>query len=669
MKKVDTAHFARFKMPHSVKCRGNDVYFAVKTADIEANAYKNDLYVLKEGKVKRLTALGDMGSFTLTEAGILFAAARTKEEKERQEKGIPATVFYLLPYDGGEALPAFTVNASVTDIYPAGESRYFLEVREVPAWKKALAEAEGNEEKAAAALKEEADYRVIDEIPFYMNGAGFTNAARRRVCLFTEGTLTPLTEEGRDCGILSFANGKLLVAEGAYEKGKMSLFDRLYLVDGESLEKEDITFGPAASHYGAWALADGSVLALVNTADRFGMNQNPGLYRYAKGQWTPVYTEGLCSFGNSVGSDVKAEGPSFGGSVPVRDGIFWFTDTVRDHTAISGISLETGEICRLNDNQMNITGFDFTPEGFVFTALEGNGGCELYCADRKGEIKKLTDFNTALCEEYGYSSPEYLPFTNKKGETIDGWVIRPAGYEEGKKYPAILDIHGGPKTVYGTCYFHEMQLWAAEGYFVFFCNPTGGDGRGDVFADIRGVYGGPEYEEIMLFTDRVLESYPAIDEKRVGVTGGSYGGFMTNWIIGHTGRFAAAASQRSISNWLSFYETSDIGYFFAADQVDGTPWTAMEKLWDQSPLKYADKVTTPTLFIHSDEDYRCPLSEGMQMFTAIKDHGVDARMCIFKGENHELSRSGKPKHRIRRLAEITGWFDKYLKKEEEKKNV
>ena len=173
----------------------------------------------------------------------------------------------------------------------------------------------------------------------------------------------------------------------------------------------------------------------------------------------------------------------------------------------------------------------------------------------------------------------------------------------------------------------------------------------------------------MLFTDKVLESYPAIDEKRVGVTGGSYGGFMTNWIIGHTGRFAAAASQRSISNWLSFYETSDIGYFFAADQVDGTPWTAMEKLWDQSPLKYADKVTTPTLFIHSDEDYRCPLSEGMQMFTAIKDHGVDARMCIFKGENHELSRSGKPKHRIRRLAEITGWFDKYLKTEEEKKNV
>ena len=122
MKKVDPAHFARFKMPHSVKCRGNDVYFAVKTADIEANAYKNDLYVLKEGKVKRLTALGDMGSFTLTEAGILFAAARTKEEKERQEKGIPVTVFYLLPYDGGEALPAFTVNASVMDIYPAGES-------------------------------------------------------------------------------------------------------------------------------------------------------------------------------------------------------------------------------------------------------------------------------------------------------------------------------------------------------------------------------------------------------------------------------------------------------------------------------------------------------------------------------------------------------------------
>ena len=136
---------------------------------------------------------------------------------------------------------------------------------------------------------------------------------------------------------------------------------------------------------------------------------------------------------------------------------------------------------------------------------------------------------------------------------------------------------------------------------------------------------------------------------------------MTNWIIGHTCRFACAASQRSISNWISMAYTTDIGYYFAEDQMGATPWNDMEKMWSQSPLKYADRATTPTLFIHSQEDYRCWLPEGLQMFTALKYHGIPARLCMFRGENHELSRSGKPRHRLRRLNEITEWFEQYLK--------
>ena len=150
----------------------------------------------------------------------------------------------------------------------------------------------------------------------------------------------------------------------------------------------------------------------------------------------------------------------------------------------------------------------------------------------------------------------------------------------------------------------------------------------------------------------------------MGVTGGSYGGFMTNWIIGHTRRFKAAASQRSIANWISFFNTTDIGYYFGEDQNAATPWSDLKKVWDQSPLQFADQAVTPTLFIHSDQDYRCWMAEGLQMFYALKYHGVPARLCLFKGENHELSRSGKPLHRIRRLKEITQWMDRYLKAEE-----
>ena len=166
----------------------------------------------------------------------------------------------------------------------------------------------------------------------------------------------------------------------------------------------------------------------------------------------------------------------------------------------------------------------------------------------------------------------------------------------------------------------------------------------------------------MQFCDEALKAYPQMDKDNMFETGGSYGGFMTNWIIGHTDRFKACASQRSISNWISFYGVSDIGVRFAPDQIKGEIWPDPKKLWQHSPLKYADKVKTPTLFIHSFEDYRCPIEQGYQMYTALIAHGVDSKMVLFKGENHELSRSGKPKHRIKRLTEITEWFEKYKDK-------
>jgi dipeptidyl aminopeptidase/acylaminoacyl peptidase len=215
--------------------------------------------------------------------------------------------------------------------------------------------------------------------------------------------------------------------------------------------------------------------------------------------------------------------------------------------------------------------------------------------------------------------------------------------------------------VYGTVLFHEMQYWAQNGYAVVFCNPTGSDGGGNKFADIRGRYGETDYRDIMAFVDTALKSFDFLDEARMGVTGGSYGGFMTNWIIGHTDRFRCAVTQRSIANWISFSNMSDIGDFFGGDQVGSTCWKDIEQMWRQSPLKYADRVKTPTLVLHSDNDYRCPVAEGIQMFYALRQNGVPTRLCVFHGENHELSRSGKPKNRVRRLKEITCWMDKYLK--------
>jgi len=209
-----------------------------------------------------------------------------------------------------------------------------------------------------------------------------------------------------------------------------------------------------------------------------------------------------------------------------------------------------------------------------------------------------------------------------------------------------------------------MQVWASAGYFVFFTNPRGSDGKGTEFANIEAErYMNWDYNDFMDFTDNVLEKHPQIDASRLGVTGGSYGGLMTNWIVGHTNRFKAAVTQRSITNFVSKCLTTDIGYFHNLSQMGTDPWTNYETFWDKSPLKYADKVKTPLLFLHSDQDYRCYMADAFQMFTALKMFGVETRMCLFHGENHELSRSGKPKNRLKRLEEITTWFDKYLKED------
>lgn len=276
-----------------------------------------------------------------------------------------------------------------------------------------------------------------------------------------------------------------------------------------------------------------------------------------------------------------------------------------------------------------------------------------------GEVSQVSDFHPELKDKY-IAQAKPIFYTGSQNSSQLGWVLYPKDFDPDKKYPAILDIHGGPKTVYGTIFYHEMQVWASQGYFVFFCNPFGSDGQGNEYADLRGKYGTDDYEDLMKFTDTVLGQVPQIDPKRVGVTGGSYGGFMTNWIITHTDRFKAAASQRSISNWLSFWGTSDIGPEFVVDQ-QACGLENPEKLWWHSPMRTISTVKTPTLFIHSDEDYRCPIEQGYQMLNGLIQNGVDTKMVLFHKETHELSRSGKPVHRERRLEEITNWMDTYLK--------
>ena len=361
--------------------------------------------------------------------------------------------------------------------------------------------------------------------------------------------------------------------------------------------------------------------------------------------------------GSSVGSDCRLGG---GREWVAQDGKLYFVATIRNASQVFCLEAN-GDIRPVYTQEGSVDCIDAAGGTLYFIGMQDMKLQELYVWDEAAQERvQLTAFNEQALAGAYVALPEKLTFTND-GIDLDGWVLRPKDFDPQKAYPAILDIHGGPKTVYGEVFYHEMQYWASQGLFVFFCNPRGGDGRGNQFADLRGKYGTIDYSDIMAFTDKVLEKYPQIDAQKLCVTGGSYGGFMANWIVGHTDRFAAVASQRSIANFISKCLTTDIGYYHNLCAVQSDPWNSPEEMWNRSPLKYADKCTTPTLFIQSDEDYRCWMADALQMFTALRMHGVPTRVCLFHGENHELSRNGKPKHRVRRLKEITRWFDRYLK--------
>ena len=276
-----------------------------------------------------------------------------------------------------------------------------------------------------------------------------------------------------------------------------------------------------------------------------------------------------------------------------------------------------------------------------------------------GERTKLTSFNEGWLKKVKVVEPETIQYTNGN-ENIQGWLMKPANFTEGQTYPLIVEIHGGPHAMYGYTYFHEMQVLAAQGYGVLYLNPRGSHGYSQAFVDaVRGDYGGGVYEDIMAGLDEVLKTESWIDETRLGVTGGSYGGFMTNWIVGHSNRFKAAVTQRSISNWVSFFGVSNIGYYFTDWHLKaGMP--DVDTLWKQSPLKYAENIDTPLLILHAERDFVCPIEQAEQLFITLKDLGKETEFVRFPESDHNMSRTGKPNLRIARLEEITGWFKRYL---------
>lgn len=667
MEQIKLDDFTNFRFISGLEFSNDGLHacFAVHKANLDQNDYDSNLWVyqVESGKYYQLTGLNKERAFTWLNDNehIAFNGLRDPKDKERRENGEEFTVFYRIRIHGGEAVKFFEVPLVVNLIRQIDNENFLLLAAYNPI-RPALADLEEAERaKILKQRKDDQDYEVLEAIPFWSNGKGFISGSRNRLYLYntTSSTLKPLTDESLDISSVALNQTRTQAVVIAHEySSKRDLENQLYLLE---LESGDFSLLANREHFRyrfADCLDDRQIICIGTDGEPYGLNQNPRFYLLDLiSREQCLLTPDLdLSIGNSVGTDCR-----FGSSrlLQMFGGCLYFTSTEGAHSYLNRID-QSGRITKLTSAPGSVDGFAVHNGNVLLVRLKLDRLQEIYRLEQDNEAQ-ITYFNDWFANERSIVKPEPVTYTNRDGAQIDGWVLKPLDWDPNQKYPAILNIHGGPKTVYGEVFFHEMQYLAAQGYFVMYCNPRGSDGKGNGFADIRGKYGTIDYEDLMGFADTVLARYPSIDPERLGVAGGSYGGFMTNWIIGHTSRFKAAVSQRSISNWVSMANTTDIGYYFTPDQIGATAWEDIRKLWDASPLKYADRVVTPTLFIHAEQDYRCWLAEGLQMFTALKYHGVEARLCMFRGENHELSRSGKPKHRIRRLQEISGWFDRFLK--------
>lgn len=307
-----------------------------------------------------------------------------------------------------------------------------------------------------------------------------------------------------------------------------------------------------------------------------------------------------------------------------------------------------------------VHGWDASAGEVVYSASTATSLPELYRGERQ-----LTSFGAAFADGRELVEPERFTATSADGSEVEAWILRPAGLEQGSRYPVLLNIHGGPFTQYGNKFFDEFQVYAGAGYAVVYSNPRGSSGYSEEWGRaIRGDGDGPgwgsvDYEDVMAVTDEALRRFEFCDPERVGVMGGSYGGYLTSWILGHTDRFQAACSERAVNTFYSMHGSSDFGWFFKA-YMGKYLHEDVEAYLRYSPLTYAERITTPLLILHSENDLRCNVEQAEQLFTVLRLLNRDVELVRFPAEGHELTRSGSPAHRVQRFELLLDWFGRKL---------
>ncbi|MEK5040696.1 S9 family peptidase [Sporosarcina sp. FSL K6-3457] len=633
---------------------GKEAVFVKTHIEQEDNKYVSNVFHvdLVSNEVTQWThGKGSVSSPKWSADGKRIAFLSDREDKNQ---------VYILSARGGEAKKLTTFEKGVSSFLwsPCGRQIW---VNAVVKEGKTFTDKEEKEDK-----KKPEPYRVTT-MKYQMDGAGLLPQDTFRqigVVDIETGDVTQFTEGNFQHGLqaISHDGKKLVMGVNRQENLDYEFRQPLFLVDIET--KEETVLIEEEGYYGGARFSyDDQYIAFVGS-DRTYQNATHGdLYVYDMQQETLVnLTESIDAPVGDYSVADHQQGASAPAAVWTQDNQLYFQLSTMGDVQLYFATLE-GEVYPASPDNEHVYGYDVSADGaFALVAVSNaiNPG-ELYKQSiTTGERQALTSFNATYVEEVELVEPETIVYRGATNWDVHGWLMKPVGYEAGKKYPLIVEIHGGPHAMYGNTFFHELQLLAAQGYGVLYVNPRGSHGYSQEFVDaVRGDYGGGDYEDIMAGLDFVIGENNWIDTERLGVTGGSYGGFMTNWIVGHTDRFKAAVTQRSISNWISFFGVSDIGYYFSDWQISAN-MTNVDKLWEHSPLKYAKDVETPLLILHGEKDFRCPIEQAEQLYITLKSMGKVTEFVRFPDASHNLSRTGTPNLRVARLDEITGWFERYL---------
>ncbi len=634
---------------------GKQAVFALSTLDEKGEKTLSHIWRLdvETGEVRQLTFANERAMMPRWSPDGRWIAFLSNREDEKEMH------LYVMPADGGEAQRVTRKPiVRVVEFDWSPDSEWFVFTAKAKSAEEMAKEKEGEEEEIL--------WRDVKRLIWKMDGEGWWDGrwvhvwkvrrdgtdAQRLTDADVNHTFPRWSPDGR---WIAFVSKRV-------EDPDKVFYDDLFIIPAEGGEERKLTQSQGPVMYPAWS-QDASRLAYFGKDLARGYNSNMEVW--VVGLESNVPTSLTRGFDRSVGDQLLSDGRMFSG----EPGPIWLDDervgflcSDQGKTHFYDVTL-SGQVSQLTEGAHRLYTFHTRPGAswVLFGRSSPTQPGELVRWDwATKEFTELTSFNKAFREQKALVGPEFFQVQSPGGGPIDAWLITPPDFDPNKTYPLILYMHGGPHLAYGWSWFHEFQYLASAGYCVLYTNPRGSQSYGEAFNDaIRGNWGAPVQEDVEAAVDAVL-ARGFIDAKRVGVTGGSFGGYMTNWIVGHSDRYAAAVTQRSISNMANLAGNDDVGHYFCQWEAPGCPWENWDWYINHSPLTYVQNIHTPLLIIHSDQDHRCTLDQAEQLYRALRLLDREVGFVVFVGASHGLSRNGKPKQRVERLRRILGWFQKYM---------